>query len=136
MPSSPLSDLGLAANSIAYHPTERELREFADAMPQARQTEFGNVNVQTRVVSRSKGSTYVVTDRPGEHSDQTIDREEGARLAALQDDYIRGQDMVVVDGFIGHAGPYRTPAPLIIEQANANIAGRPRFLSSHPTEAD
>ena len=95
MPSSPPSDLGLAANSIAYHPTERELREFADAMSQARQTEFGNVNVQTRVVSRSKASTHVVTDRPEEHSDQTIDREEGARLAALQDDYIRGQDMMV-----------------------------------------
>ena len=64
MPSSPPSDLGLAAKSIAYHPTEAELRSYADAMPQARQTEYGNVNVQTKVVSRSKGSTYVVTDRP------------------------------------------------------------------------
>src|SRR4029450_4699137 len=98
MPSSPPADLGLAATSIAYHPTERELRVFADAMPQARQTEFGNVNVQTRVVSRAKGATYVVTDRPEGHSDQTIDREEGARLAALQDDYIRGQAMVAVAG--------------------------------------
>ena len=114
MPSSPPSDLGLQAASIAFRPTEAELREFADAMPNARQTEYGNVNVQTRVVSRSKASTYVVTDRPEEHSDQTIDRAEGARLAALQDDYIRGRDMVVVDGFIGHAGPYRTPARLII----------------------
>ena len=77
MPSSPPSDLGLAAKSIAFHPTEAELRSYADAMPQARQTEYGNVNVQTKVVSRSKGSTYVVTDRPDEHSDQTIDREEG-----------------------------------------------------------
>src|SRR5512132_1763658 len=123
MPSSPPSDLGLAANSIAYHPNERELRSYTDAMPQARQTEYGNVNVQTRVVSRSKGSTYVVTDRPDEHSDQTIDREEGKRLAAIQDAYIRGQDMVVVDGFIGHAGPYRTPPRLGIERASANIAG-------------
>ena len=53
MPSSTPSDLGLAAKSIAFHPTEAELRQYADAMPQARQTEYGNVNVQTRVVSRS-----------------------------------------------------------------------------------
>src|ERR671914_504947 len=136
MPSSPPSDLGLAAKSIAFHPTEAELRSYADAMPQARQTEYGNVNVQTRVVSRSKGSTYVVTDRPSKHSDQTIDREEGARLAALQDDYIRGQDMVVVDGFVGHAGPYRTPARLVIEKANANIAGMQRFLYYDAVEGD
>ena len=83
MPSSPPSDLGLAAKSIAFHPTEAELREYADAMPQARQTEYGNVNVQTKVVSRSKGSTYVVTDRPDEHSDQTIDREEGGAAGRL-----------------------------------------------------
>src|SRR4029453_6104404 len=74
MPSSPPSDLGREAKSIAFHPTEAELREYADAMPNARQTGYGNVNVQTRVVSRSKASTYVVTDRPAEHSDQTIDR--------------------------------------------------------------
>ena len=136
MPSSPPSDLGLAARSVAFHPTEAELRSYADAMPQARQTEYGNVNVQTKVVSRSKGSTYVVTDRPDEHSDQTIDREEGKRLAAIQDAYIRGQDMVVVDGFIGHAGPYRTPARLIIEKANANIAGMQRFLYYDPVDGD
>src|SRR5829696_307003 len=136
MPTSPPSDLGFAARSIAFHPTEAELREYTDAMPQARQTEYGNVNVQTEVVSRSKGSTYVVTDRPSKHSDQTIDREEGARLAALQDDYIRGQDMVVVDGFVGHAGPYRTPARLVIEKANANIAGMQRFLYYDPVEGD
>src|SRR5918997_1874375 len=136
MPSSPPSDLGLAARSIAFHPTEAELRSYTDAMPQARQTEHGNVNVQTEVVSRSKGSTYVVTDRPDEHSDQTIDREEGTRLAALQDEYIRGQDMVVVDGFVGHAGPYRTPARLVIEKANANIAGMQRFLYYDPVEGD
>src|SRR5918996_635994 len=136
MPSSPPSDLGLAARSIAFHPTEAELRSYADAMPQARQTEYGNVNVQTEVVSRSKGSTYLVTDRPDEHSDQTIDREEGKRLAALQDDYIRGQDMLVVDGFVGHAGPYRTPARLVIEKANANIAGMQRFLYYDPVEGD
>ncbi|HET6751845.1 MAG TPA: phosphoenolpyruvate carboxykinase [Actinomycetes bacterium] len=134
MPSTPPPDLGLAARSIAFHPTEAELREYTDAMHQARQTRYGNVNVQTKVVSRSKGSTYVVTDRPEGHSDQTIGREEGARLAAIQDDYVRGRDMVVVDGFIGHAGPYRTPARLVIEKANANIAGMQRFLYYDPVD--
>ena len=41
-------------------PTPEELRTFTEAMPEARLTEFGNVNVQTRVLSRSAGSTYVV----------------------------------------------------------------------------
>jgi phosphoenolpyruvate carboxykinase (ATP) len=136
MPSTLPPDLGLAAKSVAFRPTEAELRAYTDAMPQARQTRYGNVNVQTKVVSRSKGSTYVVTDRPEEHTDQTISREEGARLAAIQDEYVRGLDMVVVDGFIGHAGPYRTPARLIIEQANAHIAGMQRFLYYDPVEGD
>jgi phosphoenolpyruvate carboxykinase (ATP) len=134
--SSTPSDLGLQAKSIAYHPTEAELREFTDAMPQARQTRYGNVNVQTKVVSRSTRSTYVVTDQPEEHSDQTIGRDEGARIAAIQDDYIRGQHMVVVDGFIGHDGPYRTPARLVIERANANVAGMQRFLYYDPLDGD
>ncbi|HEV8166504.1 MAG TPA: hypothetical protein VGR74_19050, partial [Actinomycetota bacterium] len=77
MPSTLPPDLGLAAKSVAFRPTEAELRAYTDAMPQARQTRYGNVNVQTKVVSRSKGSTYVVTDRPEEHTDQTISREEG-----------------------------------------------------------
>jgi phosphoenolpyruvate carboxykinase (ATP) len=136
MPSTPPADLGLAARSVAYHPSEAELRAFTDRMPQARQTRYGNVNVQTKVVSRSKGSTYVVTDRPQEHSDQTISRDEGARIAAVQDDYIRSRDMLVVDGFIGHAGPYRTPARLVIERANANIAGMQRFLYYDPVDGD
>ena len=37
------------------NPTPEELRAFTEAMPQARLTEFGNVNVQTKVTSRSAG---------------------------------------------------------------------------------
>src|SRR5918911_1812428 len=136
MASTPPDDLKLKAKSIAYHPSEGELRAFTDAMPQARQTRYGNVNVQTKVLARSKGSTYVVTDRPEDHSDQTISRQEGDRVAAVQDDYIAGQDMVVVDGFIGHDGPYRTPARLIIEKANANIAGMQRYLYYDAVDGD
>ncbi|HZD01905.1 MAG TPA: phosphoenolpyruvate carboxykinase [Actinomycetes bacterium] len=136
MSSTVSSDLDIIAKSIAFRPTEAELRAFTDAMPQARQTRYGNVNVQTKVLARSKASTYVVSDRPEEHTDQTVSREEGRRIARIQDDYIRERDMVVVDGFIGHDGPFRSPARLIIEKANANIAGMQRFLYYDPVEGD
>ena len=128
--------LRLRARSIVFRPSEEELRAFTDAMPNARQTKYGNVNVQTRVLARSTSSTFIVTDRPEEHTAQTISREEGARIAALQDAYIAEQDMLVVDGFIGHAGPWRTPARLIIEKRNANIAGMQRYLYYDPVDGD
>src|SRR6266498_3697975 len=106
------------------------------AMPQARQTRYGNVNVQTMVLARSTASTYIVTDTPREHSGQTVSRQEGRRIAQVQDEYIRDRDMVVVDGFIGHDGPFRTPARLIIERANSNIAGMQRFLYYDPVDGD
>src|SRR6266540_3196885 len=130
------SDLDLVAMSIALHPSEAELRTFTDAMPQARQTRYGNVNVQTQVLARSTASTYIVTDTPERHSGQTVSRQEGRRIAQVQDEYIRDQDMVVVDGFIGHDGPFRTPARLIIEKANSNIAGMQRFLYYDPVDGD
>src|SRR6266511_346394 len=130
------SDLDLVAKSIALHPSEAELRTFTDAMPQARQTRYGNVNVQTQVLARSTASTYIVTDTPERHSGQTVSRQEGRRIAQVQDEYIRDQDMVVVDGFIGHDGPFRTPARLIIEKANSNIAGMQRFLYYDPVDGD
>ncbi len=136
MSSTVSSDLDLAAKSIAFRPTEAELRSFTDAMAQARQTRYGNVNVQTKVLARSKASTYIVTDRPEEHTDQTISHEEGGRIARIQDEYIRARDMVVVDGSIGHGGPFRSPSRLIIERANANIAGMQRFLYYDPIEGD
>src|SRR5437763_1240145 len=62
------------AKSVVWNPTPAELRSFTEEMPNCRKTEFNNVNVGTRVVSRSKGSTYVATDTPEQHSDQTISR--------------------------------------------------------------
>jgi phosphoenolpyruvate carboxykinase (ATP) len=134
--SSTLSsrDLDLVAKSIAFRPSEAELRAFTDAMPQARQTRYGNVNVQTQVLARSTASTYIVTDTPEQHSGQTMTREEGRRIAQFQDEYIRERDMVVVDGFIGYDGPFRTPARLIIEKANSNVAGMQRFLYYDPID--
>jgi len=117
-----------AARSIRWNPSPAELRELTTRMPNARHTEFDNYNVQTRVVSRSKASTYIATDRPEEHSDQTLTRAEAQRIADRQDEYIRDKDMVVIDGYIGNDPDYRVRARLYIEAANANIAGMQRWL--------
>ena len=117
-----------AARSIRWNPTPEELRRLTSQMPNARLTEFDNYNVQTRVVSRSKASTYVITDSPEEHTDQTLSTEVGARIAQLQEDHIRDRDMLVIDGHIGNDPLYRVRARLFIEAANANIAAMQRWL--------
>jgi phosphoenolpyruvate carboxykinase (ATP) len=120
--------LPVEPKSVIWNPTPEQLRRFAEEMPNARITEFNNVNVGTRVVSRSKLSTFVVTDRPQEHSDQTISRAEYERVAKLQNDFIRTRDMLVVEGFIGNDPDFRVPGRLIIEKANANIAAMQGIL--------
>jgi phosphoenolpyruvate carboxykinase (ATP) len=122
--------------SVVWNPSPADLRRFTEEMPNCRKTEFANVNVGTRVVSRSKGSTFVATDNPEQHSDQTISRAEYARISALQDDYIRTRDMLVVEGFIGNDPEFRTPARLIIEKANANIAAMQHILYYPATAAE
>ena len=56
-----------------YNPTPEELRKYTEEMPECRLSEYGNVNVQTKVLSRSAASTYVV-DR--ESSGKTMSRED------------------------------------------------------------
>jgi phosphoenolpyruvate carboxykinase (ATP) len=115
------------AASVLENPTADELKELAAEMPNAQRTRHGNVNVQTEVVSRSKGSTYIVTDEP-DGQNQSITREEGRKWAEVQDAFIAAQEMVVVDGYIGSDPEFRTPARLYIEAANANIAGMQQQL--------
>ncbi|HEX6160893.1 MAG TPA: phosphoenolpyruvate carboxykinase [Thermoanaerobaculia bacterium] len=119
-----------------WNPSPEDLRKYAAEMPNARETEFGNLNVATRVVSRSKLSTFIATDRPEEHSDQTISREEYARMAKIQDDYIATKPMLVIEGYIGNDPQFRTPARLIIEKANANIAAMQHILYYPATAAE
>src|ERR671926_1192777 len=116
---TPLPD----AKSVRVNPSAEELKELAAKMPNARQTRYGNLNVQTEVLARSKASTYLVVDDPEGSSQQAISREEGERIARLQDEYIADRDMVIVDGYIGNDPEFRTAARLYIEEANANIAG-------------
>src|SRR5918999_6569932 len=121
---SPLPD----AKSVRLNPSAEELKELTAKMPNARRTRYDNLNVQTQVLARSKASTFVLAEDPDESSQQAISREEGERLARLQDDYIAGRDMIVVDGFIGNDPEFRIAARLYIEESNANIAGMQKQL--------
>src|SRR5258708_18812552 len=96
-------------------------------MPNSQLTEFDNVVVKARVASRSTRSTFVVDDSTNA-TKQTIIREEYDRISAEQDTYIAGQHMVVVDGYIGSDPQFRTRARLIMEAANANVAGMQKQL--------
>jgi phosphoenolpyruvate carboxykinase (ATP) len=113
------------AQIIHDNPSPEELRRFTEEMPQARITEFGNVNVQTKVVSRSAGSTFVVAERS---SGKTMTRQEYEGIARAQDTYLRDQEVVVIDGSIGNDPSFSTRARLTIEKANANIAGMQQKL--------
>jgi phosphoenolpyruvate carboxykinase (ATP) len=118
---------------LIENPTADQLRELTARMPNARRTIYDNYNVQTRVDSRSTKSTYIVTDRPQEHTAQTVPPDEGRKWAKLQDAYIREQEMVLLDGVIGNDPGFLTPARLIIEARNANVAGMQRHLYYPPT---
>ena len=116
------------ARSVRRNPSVEELRELIARMPNARRTVFDNFNVQTQVVSRSKASTFIVSDHPENHSGKTITRAEYKDWAAKQDAYIRDQAMLVIDGYIGNDPDQRVPARLYIEEANANVAAMQQSL--------
>jgi phosphoenolpyruvate carboxykinase (ATP) len=115
------------AARVIENPSPDEVRELAAKMPNARPARYGNLNVQTDVVARSKRSTYIVADEPdGTH--QSIPRDEALRWAETQDAYIADQDMVQIDGYIGNDPEFRVPARLFVDAANANIAGMQQQL--------
>jgi phosphoenolpyruvate carboxykinase (ATP) len=115
------------AASVVENPSPAEVKELAARMRNARPTQYGNLNVQTEVLARSKRSTFLVTDEP-DGQNQSITREEGLRWAEAQDAYIAEQEMVLIDGYIGFDPEFRTPTRLYIEAANANIAGMQQQL--------
>ena len=49
------------AANVFENPSADEVKDLAAQMPNAKLTQYGNVNVQTEVVSRSKRSTFIVT---------------------------------------------------------------------------
>ena len=128
--------LPVQPKSVVWNPSPERLREMTATMPNARETEYENLNVETRVVSRSKLSTFIATDSSKDHSDQTISRNEYTRIAKIQDDYITKQEMIVIEGFIGNDPEHRTPARLIIEASNANVARMQQILYYPATKAE
>ena len=117
----------VSGSRVEWNPTAARLRELTEEMPNASVTEFGNVNVKARVDSRSTRSTYLVDDSTNSRG-QTITRAEYDRVTAIQDAHIATSHMVVVDGYIGSDPQFRTPARLIMEAANANVAGMQQQL--------
>jgi phosphoenolpyruvate carboxykinase (ATP) len=123
------------AKRVIENPSAEAVKELAAKMPTARPTKYGNLNVQTQVLARSKRSTYLVTDEP-DGQNQAISTDDAAQWAEKQDRHIAGQEMVVVDGYIGIDPDFRTPARLYVEAANANIAGMQQQLYFGPAEED
>jgi phosphoenolpyruvate carboxykinase (ATP) len=124
----------LKTASVEWNPDAARLRELTEKMPNAQVTEFGNVVVKARVDSRSTRSTFIVDDSTNA-AKQLITREEFERVAAEQDAYIARTSMVVVDGYIGSDPKFRTRARLIMESANANVAGMQQQLY-YPVDDD
>jgi phosphoenolpyruvate carboxykinase (ATP) len=118
-------------SQVFDNPSPDELRAFTEDMPEARISGFGNVNVQTTVLSRSAGSTYVV-DR--ESSGKTMSRADYNEIAAAQEAYIADHDMIVIDGYIGNDPDMRSAARLIMEKRYANIAGMQQKLYFERTD--
>ncbi|HJR19918.1 MAG TPA: phosphoenolpyruvate carboxykinase [Actinomycetota bacterium] len=126
----------LEAKSFLVDPSQDELIELTAKMPNARWTSYENLNVTTRVDSRSAASTFIATDSPDDHrGHKTISREEYARVAEVQEAYIRDQDMVVINGYIGNDASFRLPARLVIEARNANVAGSQDLLYFHEDQS-
>lgn len=127
-----MAKLPIQARKIHFNPSREELRKMVSEMKNSRLTEFGNFNVATKATARSKSSTFLVTDHPEKHSDPCISREEGARIAALQEEHIKDCDMIVIDGYIGNDRDFRTAARLIIDTYAANIAVMQQTLYYDP----
>src|ERR671919_1763994 len=116
------------AARLIENPSPEELQQLAAGMPTARWTKYGNVNVQTEVLARSTLSTFIVTDDPDPGLERTVSRAQAQEWADRQDDYIAGQEMILLDGYLGAQPEFRVPVRLYIEAANANIAGMQQQL--------
>src|SRR5215471_15637310 len=110
------------AADVIDNPEPEQLKDIAARMPNAQRTEFGSVNVQTEVVSRSKRSTFIVTDEP-DGQNQAITREEGERWARAQDAYIAGMQQQLY--FTPAEGEDLEPELTVIYTPNLKAAGYP-----------
>jgi phosphoenolpyruvate carboxykinase (ATP) len=124
------------AKSVITNPSQEELREHAAQMPNAVETEFGNLNIKARVTARSAGSSFVVADDAERISKPTMPREEYEKVAQRQDTYIADKDMVLIEGYIGpENSPMKRAARVYIERTNSNIPAMQQQLY-YPKDAD
>lgn len=114
--------------TFLYNPSFEQLDEMITAMPNAKKTKYGNWNVSTKVTSRSAPNTFLITDKPEKHTMKTISRAEGDKVADLQNEYMSGSEMIIIDGYIGDNPEFRTKARLIIEKSSANIAAMQKTM--------
>lgn len=120
--------------SVVTNPDHSQLREWAlELMPRVSVTEFGNLNYKAEVTARLKNSTFFVADE--EIHQNRISRDEATEWARRQDEYIRGCDMIAVEGYIGPDPDCRTGVRLLIEKTQANIAGMQSQLYFPPDDA-
>lgn len=125
----------IRARSVLLDPDAATLRELSAAQPSARVTEHGNLDIITRVTARSKGSTFIVSDEPQNHTDPVIGRNTYDEWARRQDAFLTERDVVVLDGYIGDHPDARMRTRLIVEKSNANLAAMQRLLY-FPAEDD
>lgn len=118
----------IRTRSAVHNPDASALRSLTESQPTARETEYGNLNVTTRVTARSKQSTFIVAEDSTQHSDPTITRAEYDDIARAQDDHLSGLDVVVLDGYIGDHPDARVRCRLVLDKRNANIAAKQRLL--------
>ena len=115
------------AARVHENPSADDVKALAAKMPNARWTRYGNLNVQTKAVSRATPSTFIATDDPTGIA-RAIPREEAEHWAGKQDAYIARREMIVLDGYLGAQREFRVPVRLYIEAANANVAGMQQQL--------
>src|SRR5262245_23088815 len=92
----------LSSKFFNFRPTSAELVKLINALSGASTRGSGALQVLTEVHSQANMSTYIVTDSPQAHTDQSIPVAEGQRIAKLQDDYIKEHEMIVIDGHLGN----------------------------------
>ncbi|MGV8027250.1 MAG: phosphoenolpyruvate carboxykinase [Anaerolineaceae bacterium] len=120
--------MNLYPNACAaqVNPSQSDFQSMMEGNPHAIKTNRGNYSIETQVTARSSESTFFVCEEfTGKPS---INRAEYEKMAALQDEYISKQEMVLVEGNIGPDPDFRVPCRLIVERTHANIAAMQQQL--------
>jgi len=114
------------AKSIITNPSRDEIIPLITKMPKAQKTQFGNFNVNTLVNARSAKSTFFVSDK--DNGKANISHEQYEKISKIQNDHIREQNMLLVEGYIGPDPDFSVGCQLYIEQSQANIAAMQQQL--------